>query len=81
MEEFTKLVCIVTVILAYRKNIQTVYSRKKAVIKKIPIKGSSWKLIPKSFSHSFRSVPGTGGEAGLVVLLRSSISEVFDKIN
>ena len=35
--------------------------------------------MPKSFSHSFCLIPGTGGVAGLVVLLHSSISHVFDK--
>ena len=36
-------------------------------------------MIPKRLSYFFRSIPGTGGEAGLVVLQPSSVSHVFDK--
>lgn len=39
------------------------------------LQGSSWKVISKSFSHYFHSIPGTGGG----VELRSSIFHVFDK--
>ncbi|CAH3148927.1 unnamed protein product, partial [Porites evermanni] len=38
----------------------------KLSMRRSQLQGSSWKVIPKSFSHSFHSIPGSGGGAGLL---------------
>ena len=41
--------------------------------------GLSWNVIPSNFSQLLRSIPGTSGGSGLVVLLWISISHVFER--
>ena len=73
VKEFTEVIFSVHIILAYSKNKQSSSSQveSKLSMRRSQLQGSSWKVIPKSFSHSFHSIPGSGGGAGLLVLLQS----------